>query len=446
MDTIVERSQMLEARERRAQRQRELLDRYGLPLVSFTMNIAGPVKNSPSIRQGFQLGRTLLMGQLARVKAPVIFREEIEPATGCEGLYVVDFPAAALKSITVELEEHTDLGRLFDLDVLTPVGEKLERPVPRRCLVCGKPVSECARSRSHSVSALQEKTHNLLTAALDRRDAETVAALAVRALLYEVSVTPKPGLVDREGNGSHRDMDFYTFLSSASVLYPYYSECFSIGRETAADPAPMTFSRLRIPGKLAEGNMLCATGGVNTHKGAIFTLGIISGALGRLPRQAWGSPAAVLSQAAAMTSAVEKELSAPADAFAQTAGQRFYALYGVTGVRGQAAAGFPSVLQAGLPTLEEGLRQGKSHDEAGAAALLAILCHTTDTNMISRGGFETQREKSEQLRRLLEAAPYPGREVLEALDREYTAENLSPGGSADLLALCWLLHFLREAP
>ena len=444
MDQTIELSQMLAARERRAQRQQELLEQYRLPLVSFTMNIAGPVKNSPSIRRGFRLGRELLRGQLLRVGAPLIFEEEIDEATGCEGLYVVQLSGAALKAITLEIEEHTDLGRLYDMDVLDPAGEKLARPSPRRCLICGRPAQECARSRTHSVPELQRRTHEILTAALDRHDAQKAAALALRALLYEVAVTPKPGLVDREGNGSHRDMDFYTFLTSASVLTPYFSACFAIGRETSADPAPLTFSRLRAPGKLAEGEMLRATGGVNTHKGAIFTMGLACGALGRMAPEDRRKPAVLLAQIAAMTEGVENELAGLTEASARTAGQRIYARCGVTGVRGQAAAGFPTVLRYGLPVLEEGLRRGGCEDEAGAAALLAILSRTADTNMISRGGLETQREKSARLAAMLADDPYPAPETLRALDREYTAENLSPGGSADLLALCWLLHFLKE--
>ena len=444
MDQIVELNQMLEARERRVLRQRALLERYKKPLISFTMNIAGPVKISHTIRRGFALGRDLLLGQLMRVKARLVYREEFDEITGCEGIYVVDFPASALKEITLEIEDSTDLGRLFDMDVLDPNGEKLERSTARRCLICGKPAQECARSRTHSVSELQQKTTELLCAALDRHDAETVAALAVRALLYEVAVTPKPGLVDREGNGSHHDMDFYSFLSSASALFPYFTDCFTIGRQTAAEPAPFTFSHLRVPGKLAEGQMLHATGGVNTHKGAIFTLGVICGALGRMPHEKWLSPADVLKQAADMTRDVEKELSGLTEESAQTAGQRIYVHCGITGVRGQAAAGFPTVLHCGLPVLEDGLIQGKSKDEAGAAALLAILSCTTDTNMISRGGIHNEKEKRRQLSVLLEQNRYPDRETLTVLDREYTAENLSPGGSADLLALCWLLHFLKE--
>ena len=439
----VELRQMLEARDRRAERQNALLARYRLPLVSFTMNIAGPVKNSPSIRRGFAMGRALLLGQLRRVKAPLVWQEEVDDDTGCEGLYVVELDSAALKALCCALEEGTELGRLFDLDVLSPDGQKLERPAPRRCLLCGGPARDCARSRTHTVAELQAKTHAILRAAIDRRDAEDAAACAVRALLYEVSVTPKPGLVDRQNSGSHRDMDFYSFLNSASGLWPYFAACVRIGRETAARPAPETFAALRFPGKLAEAEMLAATGGVNTHKGAIFTVGLACGALGRLERERWGEAETVLAQAAAMAAGVERELAAPPDA-APTAGQLLYQRCGVTGVRGQAAAGFPSVQRYGLPALENGLAAGLSADQAGADALLTILAHTEDTNMLARGGVETAREKSMRLRALLEETPRPDRAALEALDREYIRENLSPGGSADLLALCWLLHFLRE--
>lgn len=446
MDKTVELIQMLEARDRRVARQRELLEQYGLPLVSFTMNIAGPVKNSPSIRRGFRLGRVLLLGQLERIKAPVLFSEEVDYDTGCEGFYVVDLDPAALKAITCDIEEHADLGRLFDLDVLPPDGAKLERTSPRRCLICGRPARACARSRTHTVSELQAKTHELLETAINRHDAETAASLAVRALLYEVCTTPKPGLVDRSNNGSHRDMDIFTFMSSSAALWPYFARCVRVGRSTAARPAPGTFAALRFPGKLAEADMLLATGGVNTHKGAIFTLGLACGALGRLERESWGDPGLILSQIAAMTAgSVEKELAGLTEETARTAGQRFYLRYGVTGVRGQAEAGFPTALEFGLPTLEKGLAQGKTLDEAGCAAMLNLLAHTDDTNMISRGGIDLQREKAAQLTELLAGTPYPGKAALDALDRDYMEKNLSPGGSADLLALCYLLHFLKEA-
>lgn len=446
MTRMVELPQMLEARERRAERQRELLEIYHLPLVSFTLNIAGPVKNSPSVRRGFRLGRELLLGQLSRLKAPVRFSEEIDEDTGCEGLYVVDLAPEMLKEAACAIEDGTELGRLFDMDVLAPDGGKLDRPTPRTCLICGKPAKDCARSRTHTVAELQRRTHELLTEAINTHDAQTAASLAVRALLYEVCTTPKPGLVDRVNSGSHKDMDIFTFISSSAALWPYFAQCVRVGRDTAARPAPETLVALRWPGKLAEGTMLSATGGVNTHKGAIFSLGLACAAVGRLDREQWDDSEMILAQVAAMAAgSVSRELSSLTKETASTAGQRFYLEYGVTGVRGQAEAGFPSVLEYGLPTLEKGLEQGRNVDEAGAAAMLTLLAHGTDTNMVSRGGIDVQREKSAQLLKLLETYPYPNADMLTALDQDYIRQNLSPGGSADLLALCYLLHFLKEA-
>lgn len=445
MTRMVELPQMLEARERRAERQRELLDIYHLPLVSFTLNIAGPVKNSPSVRRGFRLGRELLLGQLSRLKAPVRFSEEIDEDTGCEGLYVVDLAPEMLKEAACAIEDGTELGRLFDMDVLAPDGGKLDRPTPRTCLICERPAKDCARSRTHTVAELQRRTHELLTEAINTHDAQTAASLAVRALLYEVCTTPKPGLVDRVNSGSHKDMDIFTFMSSSAALWPYFAQCVRVGRDTAARPAPETLAALRWPGKLAEGTMLSATGGVNTHKGAIFSLGLACAAVGRLDREQWDDSEMILAQVAAMAAgSVSRELSGLTKETASTAGQRFYLEYGVTGVRGQAEAGFPSVLEYGLPTLEKGLEQGRNVDEAGAAAMLTLLAHGTDTNMVSRGGIDVQREKSAQLLKLLETYPYPNADMLTALDQDYIRQNLSPGGSADLLALCYLLHFLKE--
>ena len=446
MEQAVELAQVLAARERRVWRQNALLEQYRQPLLSFTMNIAGPVKNSPEIRRGFHLGESLLLGQLEREGARLLHAEQIDEITGCEGLYVVALSPARLKAIALDIEEGTELGRLFDMDVLTPAGEKLERGQPRRCLICGGEAKACARSRAHGVAQLQEKTALLLRAGIDRDDRQTAASLTVRALLYELATTPKPGLVDRENSGSHTDMDFFTFLRSSAALWPYFDACVTIGRESAAQPAPETFARLRRPGKLAEADMLRATGGVNTHKGAIFCLGLACGALGRLDRALWRQPERILAEIAAMTEgAVAREMASAGEDAAKTAGLRLYQRHGITGARGMAEAGYPAVLQHGLPILEAGLAQGLPLEQAGACAMLHLLAHTDDTNMISRGGLARQQETTRQLRALLGETPFPAPETIRALDRAYIADHLSPGGSADLLALCYLLHFLKEA-
>ena len=448
METTVSLLEMLDARERRVHHQQELQAKYHTPLVCFTMNIAGPVKISPLIRRGFARGRELLERQLMRCKIKPLQVDVVRENTGCEAFYVLDTDPLEIKKITTLIEDASPLGRLFDMDVLRPDGRKVDREElhleGRRCLICGGPAKVCSSRRIHTVAELQEKTTAILEDTLNELDIQTAAQQAVRALLYEVTTTPKPGLVDRRNSGSHDDMDSFTFMSSAASLAPYFEACARVGRETAARPAAETFAALRPLGCEAEGEMLAATHGVNTHKGAIFSIGIVCAALGRLNRELWGDPARVLAEAAAMTAGLTTQDFAGVTAEnAATAGQKLYVEYGITGVRGQVEAGLPAVLEYGLPALENGLAQGYDINRAGCGALLAILAHSTDTNIIARSSRERQLALVDELNALLAETPYPDEKTLTELDDRFIAENLSPGGSADLLALTYLLHFFK---
>ena len=440
--------EMLDARERRVQHQQALLAQYHKPLICFTMNIAGPVKDSPLIRRGFARGQQLLRQQLFRAGLTPLHTDARCEATGCEAFYVLDAAPLTIKKFTTDIEDATPLGRLFDMDVLRPDGVKVDRQElaleGRRCLICGGPAKACSSRRIHTVAELQAKTTAILTETLDAWDAATAAQQAVRALLYEVTTTPKPGLVDRRNSGSHTDMDSFTFMSSAAALYPYFEACAKAGRATMARPAPETFAALRPLGCEAEGEMLDATGGVNTHKGAVFSIGIVCAALGRLDRAFWADPARVLAEVSAMTKGLAAQDFAGVTAEnAATAGQKLYVQYGITGVRGQVEAGLPAVRDYGLPALEAGIADGYDINRAGCGALLAILAHSTDTNIIARSSRERQLALTAELQALLAADPYPDEAALAALDDRFIAEHLSPGGSADLLALTYLLHFFK---
>ena len=435
---------ILDAREKRVQRQQELLAEFSKPLICFTMNIAGPVKVNDLIREGFAYGLKLLQAQLAGI--PILHFEDRSADTGCEALLVADAPPETLKKLTTEIEDALPIGRLFDMDVLTGAGQKLSREdlgLPQRsCLLCGNPAYLCSRSRAHSVQALQEKTRQLLKDALEDAEGKRIAVLAQKALLYEVCTTPKPGLVDCRNSGSHRDMDIFTFMASTAALGPYFESCARIGM---AQPDPdSAFQRLRFQGRLAEQTMFCATMGVNTHKGAIFTLGLLCAAAASLPKQA-RSAQAVLSRCAALAKGLTcRDMGSVTEETAVTAGQRLYARYGITGIRGEAEAGFPTVLYAGLPALEESLHRGRTLNDAGCGALLAILAEAEDTNLITRSSRDTGLHIQREIRQLIRSEPYPDAQTLAALDASFIAENLSPGGSADLLAATYFLHFLKD--
>lgn len=431
-------AEILAAREQRAQRQQQLLREYGAPLVCFTMNIPGPVKNSPLIRRAFEAGLSLLDEKLTGI----LFRDTSCAVTGCEAFYSVDMPSDRLKAICTGIEESCSLGRLFDMDVLDLDGHKLERPTQRGCMVCGAPGRSCAATRAHSVQVLQQTTRSIITEHFASADARHIASLAVRALLDEVHTTPKPGLVDAWNCGSHRDMDIALFTASANALRPYFRRCVEAGQQTALKAPEETFPLLRAAGMEAEQQMFAATNGVNTHKGAIFTLGILCGAVGRLWRA--DSPIVktqdVLAECSRIVKAsMESELAAIVTP--KTAGEQLYLEYGLTGIRGEAAAGFPSVARISLPAYRDYLSKGLSPNDAGASTLLHLIAHTSDTNLYHRGGIDGARFAAEAAAALL---PEPTTDQLRRLDAEFIARNLSPGGCADLLAATYLLDSLEK--
>ena len=437
-------AEMLDARDRRAEAQNRLLAERGLPLISFTMNIPGPVKNSPLYRRGFDEGLRQLERALDAAGIARLSPETLHAVTGNEYLCAVDAPAEAVKAICTRIEEESPLGRLFDMDVIAPDGSKLARKEERRCLVCGAAGRGCASRRLHSLEELSAAVTRLLTEGLLAADAARVDSLATAALLDEVATTPKPGLVDRDNNGAHRDMTRETFENSAAALRGYWRGCFLTGAETAELPAAEAFARLRPLGMEAEKKMLAATGGINTHKGAIFTLGTVCGALGRLwradgpctdPERIAAACAALSAEAVAADFAALEERGV-----ARTAGEELYLISGLRGIRGEVATGLPAVLQTGLPVLEDCLSAGMSRNDAGVVALLHLIARGEDTNMIKRGGAALAAETARRMREALEENSRPSMELVRAWDAFFIENRLSPGGCADLLAVSFFLH------
>ena len=441
----VDAAAMMAARERRAARQACLLAQGGT-LISFTMNVPGPVKRSPLWERGFAEGCRLLEARLKREPWPVRQRRRFSEITGYEAFWLLEADAPAVKAAAVAVEDSCPIGRLFDIDVLAAPGAPLSRSslglAPRTCLLCGRPAHECGRSRRHSQAELLDRINGLLRDYFREREADRAAAFSCRAMLTEVSVTPKPGLVDRHDAGSHLDMDFYTFIDSAAALTPWFRRFFLLGTELAQLTPEDAFDRLRFPGMLAEEDMYAATGGVNTHKGMIFSLALLTAAWGRLWGREQGIDAhALLTEAAAMAgSRLRQELDG-AETTADTAGLRLKALSGAGGVRAEAAAGYPSVRLVGLPRLRAYLAQGLTADRAGGLTLLALMAAAEDSNVFSRCGRAAQLELTARMRELSDRTPPPTAEELYHLNEDFRRRRLSPGGAADLLALTFFLYY-----
>ena len=270
-------------------------------------------------------------------------------------------------------------------------------------------------------------------------EAEFLAIAAYEASVREVMTAPKPGLVDSEGSGCHDDMDCALFLKSARALAPFWIRQARAGLD--GTPPELAAARLRAAGvemerAMAEGRRQHAQGARLPHVAAALRRG-----LRRVFRRAAKS---------AVRGAVERELGAllaEPPRRALTNGERLYVEHGVTGVRGEAERGFPSVINAGLPALRRALACGASFNDAGLAALLSIMLVCEDSNVMHRAGYEYWRGEylvlaAAALRRF--RAPSWNRAPLYELERKFMERRVSPGGAADLLSCTYFLHIFSS--
>lgn len=409
---------VLFARDRRAAAQKRLKDSYGQSLVSFTLNLPGPLKRSPRTDLLFREGLELLEEAAG---APV-HREFIYEKTGLEALYVFDRDPRDLKKICREIEESFPAARLFDLDVFNPSGEKLSGETPRPCLVCGRPARECARSRAHGLDTVLAAVDKLLEDWLPERLGE----LAAESLETEARLAPKPGLVDSLNSGAHGDMDLKLMLESAGSLRPYFTRCAKVALEAAKAGNPdysCLMAELKALGISAEETMLKATGGVNTHRGAIYLIGLLTAGLAL---RAAGESGDAFCLAARLASCSENLLPG-------SHGEAVRSLCKSSGPRFEAVSGFPLVKQ-GMETLKNALQSGRDPDSAQLEALLKLMLLCNDSNLLYRGGPEGLEFTRGLAEEILALPPGQRTPALIRADEELRKKRLSPGGSADLLA------------
>lgn len=253
------------------------------------------------------------------------------------------------------------------------------------------------------------------------------------SLIAEALLTPKPALVDRRGPGAHRDLDLGLLLLSATSL----KRSFSHMAERAHGQLPSRSLRedLARIGREAEQGMLAATGGSNAHRGAIWVLGLLVAG-----RMMCGTGAT-----ATEVAAVAARIARLPDRFAPEApsnGSRVCERYGVPGARGEAQAGFPHVVEIGLPALQRAREQQVTETHAQLDALMAIMAQLPDTCLLHRGGRAALEAAQAGARAVIQAggtSTVAGWRALRALDVDLLGRWASPGGCADLLAACLFL-------
>jgi triphosphoribosyl-dephospho-CoA synthase len=276
--------------------------------------------------------------------------------------------------------------------------------------------------------------------ASSRFDAAIVAARAVQCLLLELDTWPKPGLVSHVDAGSHGDMDADTFRRSASAIAPYFHALADAGARGCG------MARLRTIGLDAEAAMLAATSGVNTHRGAIFGVGLLCAAAGA---KANGRVDRALSLGAVVSRLWGREiLEAPV--LRHSHGGSVHHRYGAGGARMEAALGFPTVYEIGLPALRRAALDVPDDPEgARAETCFALIAVVEDTNLLHRGGPSGLRFARRAAQRFLDegGVRQPGwRARARSVHERFVARSLSPGGSADLLAMTLFVESCERGP
>jgi triphosphoribosyl-dephospho-CoA synthase len=267
---------------------------------------------------------------------------------------------------------------------------------------------------------------------------EWLAEFVVDALLDEARLAPKPGLVDSRRNGAHTDLDFALMCRSARALKPAFAAMAEAGRAAGAPTLALRETLGRL-GREAEATMMSTTRGVNTHRGAIWAMGLLVAAT------AIEGPDAMASTIAEVAATIAQTPDRHAPLRTANRGERACREFGVTGARGQAQAGFPQVIELGLPELRRSRTRGDSETASRLNALLAIISQLDDTCVLSRAGPAALRAFQERAAGVLAAggvATLSGRRQLRQLDSFALACNASPGGAADLLAATLFLDCL----
>lgn len=268
---------------------------------------------------------------------------------------------------------------------------------------------------------------------------QQIDALACDALRQEVLLDNKPGLVCPSRNGSHADMNYGTFKVSIGAPQGYFGACFKAGFEGKE------FRDLQRLGVEAEKAMFNATQGVNTHKGAIFLMGLLAAAAGAQCREHGCFEPMYLGRLVAAKWGVNILLAGVQPGVQATHGRHVKNTFGLPGAREQAAQGFPVLFATTVPQLNWALSEGASMEQASLHALVSTMATLPDTNLAHRGGLKGLQWAQRRVGQFLaEGGVFDAawQQNAAAMCTEFEAHWLSPGGSADLLSAALFVQSL----
>lgn len=438
----------MEARDQRALLKKQIaLD--GLPSLSLSLNVPGFPKSNPTVKAFFGYCLRDLKYALKANQINLIEKDSIERCDAAGDFYLVPCSPGRLtlkeiKQVCESFEQRHPLGRFIDADLNDEEGVSFSSGKSKLCFFClERPAIECRRENAHEPEELRSFMFPKMDYYCNQQKEASVikklSSLAQQAILFEISLSPKPGLVDKFSNGSHADMNYQTFIDSTAAISPWFAELVREGYSFSDSNLTKALPLIRNIGLRMESAMYNATQNINTQKGIIFLMGLSLFACGKLFSQ---SDQFAIEEFRNIIRGVCKDLVTKEltdTKSVKSHGEDIFHQYGFGGARGEAESGFATVLDVGLPQLSG---VAELNDEDAMKCFLSIAANNNDTNILYRSNSDVL----ENFKKLCKKA------VADFNDQSYSAvigfckkENISPGGSADLLAVTIFVHSVIKA-
>lgn len=441
----------LQDKEDRYYYQKKLVQKYKQTLLTIRTNYPGENK------------RDILADKIADIMADeiesiffdkIIFKDKIESLEGKIYLYILNEDARKIKLETMEIEENHILGRCLDIDVYDNNYNALSRKDfnlgKRQCMLCDKLAFVCAREKNHSQEEIKSY---ILKKYIEYKEYEIkreqissdLLKLSLKGMIYEVGSYPSFGLVSPLTNGSHNDMNFFTFLDSSFIISEGFKKMAKIGYSYLN--YDKIFKKIREIGKETEKNMFKATGNVNTHKGMIFLLGIsiAATAKAKYENKDFNGIKKILE---IMTFDILddfeniKNLTRPL-----THGEKLFLEHGFTGIRGEIKNGLDIIFNGSLQVYSNMIERGFDFNKTAVQTLIYLMSKVMDSTIVYRHNFEMLEKVKMEMNNIYLAGGIEMKEsenIFNEIEKRYISQRISPGGSADLLAITIFFYNLLE--
>lgn len=455
---------ILAAKDKRSSIRQEIAYQ-GFASISLNLNIPGYPKSSPIIRSFFKevLKEFKIYAKINQI--PLLYEKAFCLNDPAGDFYIcpLDTNNETIKQVkqkTELFEKQHIIGRMIDIDVCNSKGEAISSNKKKMCFFCKeKPAIVCMREKNHDLNKLrlfqQQEFDKYLTQKKRKNIERRLTAIATKAILHEVSLTPKAGLVDCLDAGCHKDMDFKTFVNSSATISVFFPEIIKKAFEFKNSNFKSVLKQLRPLGIEMENAMFEETGGINTQKGIIFLIGLsLFSSAYIIEKQNYFSKGSFREMIKTICAdLVNKELKNSENIL--TNGAKCFSKYGMNGagIRLEAEEGFPTVFNYALPKLKKYLDNEtmpfstEKFNKALHCSILSLMANNNDTNILHRSNEEVLEKLKKLSKTTLDELENNNVLNISELDRFCKEYHISSGGSADLLSIAIFIYLVeREFP